>query len=306
MRIEQLEYISTVIQCGSLRRAGEQLHISQPALSESISRLERELGVVLLERHRTGSRISADGRRLLDPIIEVLDSVQRLRGAAGRATITGRPIRLGTVNAGTASLLLPAMRAFQDEHPGSIIEIRNLLPEQVQLAVVDGALDLGLVNLIDGDDLAPGLAEMTLLSGQPTAVLPADHQLASRSEITPDDLRGERFVAMRPGYLMHRLAHRLFQGDLPATWSATDGAEMAKLMVAERIGLTILPDYSVAGDPLERAGLIVTRPLRTVPTAVRMACVWRPRTPIPTEVQNLLRHLLAAAHRDRKLPTQSG
>ena len=39
----------------------------------------------------------------------------------------------------------------------------------------------------------------------------------------------------------------------------TDGAEMGKMMVAEGLGITILPDYSVVGDPLERAGLITTR-----------------------------------------------
>lgn len=43
MRIEQLEYIAAVVQHGSLRRASDQLHISQPALSEAVSKLEREL-----------------------------------------------------------------------------------------------------------------------------------------------------------------------------------------------------------------------------------------------------------------------
>ena len=53
MRIEQLEYLLAVTRHGSLRRASEKLHISQPSLSEALSKLERELGVTLLDRRRS-------------------------------------------------------------------------------------------------------------------------------------------------------------------------------------------------------------------------------------------------------------
>jgi len=50
VRIEQLEYVAAVARLGSFRRAAEELHISQPALSSSVRSLERELGVDILER----------------------------------------------------------------------------------------------------------------------------------------------------------------------------------------------------------------------------------------------------------------
>ena len=61
VRIEQLEYLAAVTQHGSLRRASESLHLSQPALSEAVGKLERELGVPLLDRRRSGARISRAG-----------------------------------------------------------------------------------------------------------------------------------------------------------------------------------------------------------------------------------------------------
>ena len=79
-----------------------------------------------------------------------------------------------------------------------------------------------------------------------------DHPLAKLDAVTADDLRDEPFVAMRSGYLMHRYAHRLFGGKLPATSFSTDGAEMGKLMVADGLGVTVLPDYSIDGDPMVR------------------------------------------------------
>ena len=119
--------------------------------------------------------------------------------------------------------------------------------------------------------MSPELAGTTLLHGRPVAVLPAATRSSQKGEVTVDELRAERFVAMRSGYLMHRFAHRLFGTELPPTWHTTDGAEMGKMMVAEGLGVTVLPDYSVIGDPLERAGLIITRPIAGDRTVVRLS-----------------------------------
>ena len=296
MRIEQLEYLAAVTRHGSLRRAGDQLHVSQPALSEAIRKLEQELGVTLLDRHRSGARISPAGRELLQPIADVLDAVGRLRAAAGDHPAGRRSLRIGTVNAATASIVLPAVRAFQATG-GAAIEIRTLQQDDISTSLAEGTLDLGLINLLGGDDVPPHLESTPLLAGRPAVVVPAGHPLAVRAEVSADDLRANRFVAMRSGYLMHRFAHRLFGADLPAGWYSTDGAEMAKVMVAEGVGLTVLPDYSVLGDPLERAGLIVVRPLAGDTTVITMTALHRRSTRVPTAVREVLRHLSERAGR---------
>lgn len=295
MRIEQLEYFVAVSKHGSLRRASEHLHVSQPALSEAVSKLERELGVALLDRHRSGARVSHAGRDLLQPIVDVLDSVARLRATAGDQLAVRRLLRVGTVNAATVTLLLPALSAFQAEYPGSRVEIRNLQQDDIYLKLLEGTLDIGLVNLLDGDDVPPDLERTPLLAGRPVAVIPAAHPLAARLEVSADELRAEHFVAMRAGYLMHRFAHRLFGSDLPAEWYSADGAEMGKIMVAQGIGIALLPDYSVCGDPLEQAGLIVNRPIADDRTVVTMAAVRRRQTRMPAVVRDMIRHLRHSA-----------
>jgi DNA-binding transcriptional LysR family regulator len=295
MRIEQLRYVAAVTRYGSLRRASEHLHISQPALSESLTKLEKELGVTLLDRRRTGTRISDAGRELLQNIGEVLDAADRLRAAAGGRTAETRVVRVGTVNAGTSALLLPALRAFQHQVPGVNVEVRTLQQEEIQRDLVDGTLDLGLVNLLDGDDVPPELVGTDLLRGRPVAVLPRDHPLAARPKVTVDDLRATVFVAMRAGYLMHRLAHRLFGTEPPAEWHSTDGAEMGKAMVADGLGVCLLPDYSVTGDPLERAGLITVRPIADDRTAVRLSLLQRRRRRPADAVTGLVAELRSQA-----------
>ena len=126
MRIEQLEYVAAVTQHGSLRRASESLHISQPALSEAVSKLERELGVTLLDRRRTGARISRQGLDLLPDMVAVLDAVDRLRTSAGDQHNVSRTVRIDTVNAATSTLLVPASRDFQESAPNATVEVLNV------------------------------------------------------------------------------------------------------------------------------------------------------------------------------------
>ena len=153
MRLEQLEYLAAVVQHGSLRRASEHLHISQPALSEGVGKLERELGVTLLDRHRSGARINRSGRELLAHMTEVLEAVDRLRAAAGDQNGVTRTVRVGTVNTGTSSVVAPAVLAFQRGRRSTTVEVVDLTHPGVVDGVLEGSLDLGLVNLLSGDEL---------------------------------------------------------------------------------------------------------------------------------------------------------
>ena len=157
--------------------------------------------------------------------------------------------------------------------------------------VIEGTLDLGLVNLLTGDELPADLEPSVLVRGAPVVVMPPDHAWAAREAVTVDELREERFVAMRAGYVMHRFAQRLFGDQPPATTYRTDGAAMGKLLVADRMGVTVLPDYSVVDDPLTRAGLLVHRPLAGDRTSITLALVERRSQRMPESVREL-RHAL--------------
>ena len=295
MRIEQLDYLVAVTMHGSLRRASERLHISQPALSEAVSKLERELGVTLLDRRRSGARISRQGQDLLQNMVEVLDAVDRLKLAAGDQQTASRTVRIGTVNAATSTLLVPAVRSFQDTVPATTVEILNIQQDEIHQSLIEGSLDLGLVNVLGGDEPVLHLVGTDLLHGRPIVVLPAGHPLAAADQVTIEQLREERFVSMRAGYLMHRFVHRLFGSEMPRTTHTTDGAEMGKLMVAEGLGVTVLPDYSVIGDPLERAGLITTRPIAGDQTRVTLELQQRKSSHVPAAVRELHAALVSQA-----------
>jgi len=270
VRIEQLEYVAAVARLGSFRRAAEEIHVSQPALSESVRSLERELGVDILERGRQGAKVSATGRDLLPHVLTILDSVDRLRGAADDQHRSRRVVRVGTVNAATVPLVAPVIRQFRETHRATQVEVFGAAHADVQRSLLEGSSDLGLVNYLQGDDLPPELESTPLVSGRPVVCMHPGSPLAAAAMVDVSDLRAAPLIAMRPGYVMYRFLHRLLGDDVPAFSYSTDGAEMGKLMVAEGLGVTVLPDFSVIGDPLEACGMITWRPIAGDSTAVRL------------------------------------
>lgn len=287
MRIEQLECVATVARLGSFRRAADELHISQPALSGSIRSLERELGVDLLDRGRHGARMSESGRELFPYILTLLDSYDRLKHAAGEQHRSVRLVRLGTVSAATAPLLAPVIKRFRQSHPLTQVEVIGALQADIHRGLLEGSFDLGLVNYLDGDDMPPELETTPLLRGRAVAVLRADSPLAQLAAVPTAGLLAEPLIVMRPGYVMHRYLHRLLGGQLPEFSYSADGAEMGKLMVAEDLGLTVLPDYSVIGDQLEQAGVITWRPLADDQTEVELVMQRARSRSIPLAARDL-------------------
>lgn len=268
MRIEQLEYITSVARHGSFRRAAEELHISQPALSESVRKLEGELGIDIIDRRRSGATVSAEGRELLSHMEDAIAAVDRLRRAAGDQHRSSRMVRLGTVTAATVPLMTPTIRAFRESHPETLVEIVTAQQEQIQQWLLEGGTDLGLVNYLAGDDLPPEFDATELLRGRPVACMRPDDPLAAKAAISRADLLAHSTVAMRPGYVMHRYLHRLLDGEEPSFSYSADGAEMGKLMVAAGLGVAVLPDYSVIGDPLAERGDIAYRAIEGDQTEV--------------------------------------
>lgn len=79
MRIEQLEYFMTIVECSSINKASERLYISQQSLNNSMTRLENELNITLFHRHSHGVTLTDDGKEVLAYAKEVLEKTTRLK-----------------------------------------------------------------------------------------------------------------------------------------------------------------------------------------------------------------------------------
>jgi DNA-binding transcriptional LysR family regulator len=290
MRIEQLEYAAAVARSGSFRRAAEALNLSQPALSTTVRKLEQELGVEILERHASGATISESGRELLPYMLQAIETIDELRRVADEQRRVTRVVSVGTVTVATASLVTPTIREFRESYPDTEVEIVSTHQAQIHRSLLDGSLDLGLVNYLEGDDLSPEFENRELLRGRPVVCVQAGSPLAERLKISRAELRRQPLITMRNGYVMRRYLHRLFPGRALRFSYSTDGADMAKVMVATGLGVAVLPVFSVAGDPLEERGEITYREIEDDDTDVYLV-VQRRRDAASTRAVQDLRDL---------------
>ena len=82
MDLRQLKYFQRIVAAGSISKAASELHVAQPALSQQMANLERELGVRLLVRSKRGVQPTGNGRRLLEHARTILSQVDRAMAVA--------------------------------------------------------------------------------------------------------------------------------------------------------------------------------------------------------------------------------
>ena len=183
----ELTYFVTVAEELNFTRAAARLQIAQPPLSRAIQRLERRMGVTLLERTSRSVSLTPAGEVLLEEGRRALDAVQ---AAVRRTQRTARP-EAGLVVAmkpgGDAGLLPGILAAYADEPDAVAVEVVFGLAERVDM-LRDGRADVGLLH--DRNDLR-GFDTEDLLVEDQVAILPRGHRLAGRQAVVMADLAGE-------------------------------------------------------------------------------------------------------------------
>lgn len=146
MDFRQLEYFRVVVDAGSVSRAAKRLHLTQPPVSIAISKLEKELGVRLLERTAKGVVPTAAGLYLLAEGGQLLADRDRLvrqlalmgDGAVGELRVGVEPM---VVN----ELIAEVVGAFVDSAPGAHVSLTDAAPDALLQGVRTGELDLACV-----------------------------------------------------------------------------------------------------------------------------------------------------------------
>lgn len=170
----------------SLRRAAARLHLSQPALSERIVRLEQSLGTTLLERHPTGSTLTPAGRRMLPVVrdaVRALDEVLAA-AAAGPAADVAVPatVRVGVHADGVQDLTWPVLQAVGAWTPAPQLVLVRMTWTDCVPSLVSGAVDAVLARGPFGTERL----DVTTLAWSPVGVLLSSrHELADAGTLDP-------------------------------------------------------------------------------------------------------------------------
>jgi DNA-binding transcriptional LysR family regulator len=254
----ELRYFVAVAEELHFGRAAERLGISQPPLSRAIRRLERRLGVVLLERTSRTARLTAagevllhDGRAALAAMTAATRRAQRAGQAEPRLVLVLKP-------GGDAALLRAILDEYATEPDAVRVELAFSAGERAAM-LRDGRADVALLHRPQND--LTGLDFEDLRTERQVAVLAAGHPLARRRGLCLDDLRG---VPM-PRWPEGRHADNAGPGG-----PVRDGGELLQLVALDRM-VALLPES--IRDRLPSG--VVCRPVADAPTAT-MVLAWPP------------------------------
>lgn len=243
MELRHLRAFDVLAEERHFGRAAERLHIAQPALSQQVKQLERELGVELFTRTTRRVEPTEAGLRFAEHARTVLADVERARDdmamlATGRA---GR-VSVGFVGTATYDVLPRVAQEVRRELPDIDLELRGeVLSPDLVAGLADRTYDLALLR-----PGAPGLEARTLRTERMVAVLPGGHPLAGRRRIGLAALKDEAFV-MHPSGHRSSVHERVLAACAAAGFEPSSVLEVAEtatlvVFVAAGLGVAIVPE----------------------------------------------------------------
>ncbi|RLP06337.1 LysR family transcriptional regulator [Propionibacterium australiense] len=293
MEIRTLRSFLAIAREGSMTRAAEQLHLTQPTLSKQMKTLERELGQRLFVRHSSSVGLTDEGRLLrdrADDLVRMADRIEREFSALD--DVTGGDLHLGLAESHQVSLIAREIRRLKRACPGLRYHITSGDTEQVTEKLDRGVLDFAAL-VEEPDDEKYG--HLTFPGADVWGVVVRDdHELASRSAVTLDDLVGVPLFCSEQSWrrdIPLWAAERMPQLHLEGTFRlAYNGA----VFVREGLGCLLTFDRLVGTG--EGTGLVF-RPLAPALTTT-MHLIWRRHqvfSPIAERFLAQLRSSLTAA-----------
>jgi DNA-binding transcriptional LysR family regulator len=184
LELRLVRYFTVVAEELHFGRAADALHLAQPSLSRQIRRLERELGVRLLDRTPRGTRLTEAGETFLPQARELLRSAARAAASARSAAAHG-PFTVGYT---THQIVTPAVRDVRHRHPEADVRTLHVGWNEPRDALLDHRVDVVVTRfLFTADDL-----DITVLYDEPRVLLvPLGHRLAGKESVTLADFADE-------------------------------------------------------------------------------------------------------------------
>ncbi len=198
MELHQLRYFLAVVDEGTFTAAAEAVRISQSGVSIQLQKLERELGVLLIDRSARRVALTPVGQRLVPYARAAIAAVEDVTGAANdiRGLVTGS-LRVATVTGLIWPPLFDALVAIHTDHPGIDLRLYEGHSAHLIAQVRDGTADVAIAAW--SDDRPDGVQTAVVFDDPLVAVVATGHPWTARTGIRPVELARADLVALSPG-----------------------------------------------------------------------------------------------------------
>lgn len=277
MEMHQLRYFEAVSRCGSMMAAAAACHVSQPALSVQIRKLEDEIGTPLLVRGARGVTLTPAGARTLVTARRILREAEELRVDARRRSFQLRPVVRVAVQSFVASELLPRLAGMSSLAGDRSVQLqfRERNPQQVIASVASGGSDLGVLDLAVA---ATGALKTETFAHIPYACFcHEEHPFAGRRSVRLAQLLPEPLLLFEhTPKLQERLQQLARDRDLEfAPPFSSEQAGTLFEFVAQGAGVAVLPATFATRA---RRRHVAVRPLADFAETVVIGAVLPPKT----------------------------
>ena len=196
LSLAKYEIFSTVVELGSLTKAGDTLGLTQSAVSHAISSLESEWGFSILNRGRSGIQLTSNGERILKYIREILmwneEMNQEIANINGLEVGT---VRIGTISSVSIHWLPEIMKKFNEHYPSIEIKLMEGDYDDIEQWISMGLVDFGFLSL----PTSHPFEVLPLKKDRMLCILSDEHPLAEQSEIRFDMIKDEPLIKSKKG-----------------------------------------------------------------------------------------------------------
>ena len=261
MEFRQIQAFIVVSELCSFTRAGDQLHLTQSAVSQLVRRLEDEIGEPLFVRNGRTVRPTRTGAELLPAALEIVRwrHVFVDRSPSVPAQITGG-LRVGTSSAATAFLWARTFQAFALAYPGVELDVRSTQQTMNTLEdLLSGELEVGILPFPVPHSRLTG----HVLGHQEALLVAApDHPLAAKVAPTVDDLATARFILYEHRMNFRALSDLYFRtlGISPPVILQSNDTNLIRAMAEVGFGIAFLPNWGVQRELEERRLIALAKP----------------------------------------------
>ncbi|MEU0833514.1 LysR family transcriptional regulator [Streptomyces sp. NPDC056231] len=240
MQFQQLMYFVAVAETRHFTRAAEEVHVSQPSLSQQIRALEKELGAELFSRARGNITLTDAGEALLPLARRILADADTARHEVQElAQLRRGRVRLGATPSLCTGLLPDVLRTFHDQHPGIQLLLEEGGSHDLVRELARGALDLALV-VLPLPAASPALTTVELLQEDLVVVSSAEAPRPGKgASVRIADLQGEPLVMFRHGYDLRELTVAACRAEGFEPSFTVEGGEMDAVLGFVRAGLGV-------------------------------------------------------------------
>lgn len=244
----------TVVRNGSIGAGARELGWTQPAVSQHLAALEKEVGTTLLLRSSAGVTPTEAGSRLAQHAEAIAAQLEAATEELADLTALRRgTVRFGTFPSAAAVLLPPVLSRLRETAPDLDVTFEEIEPPDAIAKLREGELDLALVFRYPCSDVdAEGTLEWSpLLEDRVMVVLPQDHPRAEDPDLTLADLAEETWVAGCARCRANLISSARTAGFTPTVRHSTDDGVVAQRLVQHGGGVALLPETVLEATPVE-------------------------------------------------------